>query len=112
MNTTSLFKFATLRSPSDAATLPPKLMIHPASPLVTDIIAINEGNDASAQKLVLVNRRLQAYIDSKQFIKTKTAFYDALSQSGTEAFYNRLFDNVVVRTITKSTTNQVYKLLV
>ena len=112
MDTTSIFKFATLRNASDKITTQADLIVNPKSLLVTDLININESENVNNVKLADFNTRLQNYINSPSFIKTKKAFNEALGYTGSVGFYNQLYDNIVARTITKSNTNQIYKLLI
>lgn len=112
MDATSIFKFVTIRNASDKITTDASSQISPNSGLVRDLALINESKSNSETKLKEFNTRLQLFIDSPNFIKTHKDFEAALKLSGTQILYNQLFDNIVARTITKSTTNKVYKQLV
>ncbi len=113
MDNTRVFKFATLRNASDLVSTQPDLVVQPASPLVVDLIAINENVALSnAQKLAALNLCLQTYINSDAFLKSKSAVDASKAQTGTVAYYDLLYDNIVARTITKSNTTQIYKLVV
>jgi len=112
MDAISIFKFVTIRNASDEVKSDPSATISPTSDLVKDLALINESKSTSETKLKEFNARLQQFIDSPNFIKSQKDFEAALKLSGTEILYNQFFDNIVARTITKSTTNKVYKQLV
>lgn len=112
MDATSIFKFVTIRNASDEVKSDPSSTISPSSGLVKDLALINESKSHSETKLKEFNARLQQFIDSPNFIKTQKEFEATLKLSGTQILYNQLFDNIVSRTITKSTTNKIYKQLV
>ena len=109
MDTSSIFKFATLRSVQPSAPTPAQLLIQPNSPLVVDLTSINEGKQTKAQKLAAFNKKLQSFIKSDKFFKSKKDLDAALSQTGKDLFYNQLYDNIVARSFTKSNTTQIYK---
>jgi hypothetical protein len=112
MDTTSVFKFATIRNATDAVTIEADYTINPNSPLVTALIGVNLGSGTSAEKLADFNDLLQDFLDGTDFIKTK-AQLDALvaTETGETDFYNLLYDNIVARTITRSNNSPIFKLL-
>jgi hypothetical protein len=130
METTSpLYKFATLRNPTDVDDSPPVIEISPNTTLVDLLISINESDDPANVQLDNFNNALQEFIDSDAFIKNTVQFNEQLSlkiasgekttKSGKDAHaaaiqasVEELYNNVLVRTLTRSTTNRLYKLIV
>lgn len=110
-----IYKFASLRSPQELDISPEIVQINPTTALVDSLISINESEGDNAEKLIMFNGELQAFIDEGSFIKTKVQF-DAMKTLQDEApspdMIDDLYNNVLVRTLTKSTTNRIYKLMV
>lgn len=133
MNTsTSIFKFITIRNPTDETTAPAGLEIQPSTQRVKTLIEVIESDKKQSEKISLINRELEGFIRSKAFFKTKFEVAEAMRvinpasarQSDSKAavarddraadlneLYENLYDNVVVRTLTKSNTNEVFKAL-
>jgi hypothetical protein len=87
--------------------------IMPDTTLVQNIVLINESNDTNEQKLIDTNDLLQNYINSTDFIKSTTTFYTTVDiNNPAQNTLELMYDNVIVRLLTKSNTNQVYGLLV
>lgn len=106
------FKFASIRNPKPMETAPDIISVMPDTPLILSLVAINESNSTIAQKLSDTNALLQNYINSADFIKTTSAFYAAVDiNNPTDAGLKLMYDNLIVRLLTKSNTNEVYGLL-
>lgn len=133
MNTsTSIFKFFSIRNPTDETTGPAGLEIQPSTQRVKALIEIIESDKKQSEKINLINQQLEAFIQSKAFFKTK---FEVAETTGAinpasarqakpiiagvcddraddlDELYENLYDNIVVRTITKSNTNEVFKAL-
>ncbi|MCF8299303.1 MAG: hypothetical protein K9J13_17270 [Saprospiraceae bacterium] len=110
-----IYKFATLRNPTNVVVPSDIVKIQPDTTLVSDLITINESADSDAQKLSDFNDRLQLFIEAGDFIKTKLEF-DTLKPvqdaTPTQDVIDLLYDNILVRTLTKCSTNLLYKLIV
>lgn len=106
------FKFASIRNPKPMELPPDIISVMPDTPLILSLVAINESNSTTAQKLSDTNALLQDYIDSSDFIKTTTSFYSIVDiNTPTDAGLKLMYDNLIVRLLTKSNTNEVYGLL-
>lgn len=72
MNTsTSIFKFVSIRNPTDETTGPAGLQIQPSTQRVKALIEIIESDKKQSEKISLINQQLEAFIESKAFFKTK-----------------------------------------
>lgn len=132
MNTsTPIFKFVTIRNPGDEVSrAEPEIQLTTA--LGKSIVGIIESDKGQPEKIKLINQQLDAFIKGGSFFKTKAEVVEALRRvaparggaaraektDGAKAAaadlkkaYENLYDNVVVRTVTKSTANEVFKLL-
>ncbi|MBK7129644.1 MAG: hypothetical protein IPH66_09825 [Crocinitomicaceae bacterium] len=110
-----VFKFASLRNPSLSESTQDDVEVQYDTQLIQDLATIVAGSDTPAVKLADYNDTLQAYVDSASFLKTKSAalqFQTDLIATPTLAGLQQLYDNIVIRTLTKSNTNQVYKIIV
>jgi hypothetical protein len=129
---TTIFKFATIRNATDKTTTKTELKIQPSTALVKSLVEIIESDKKQPDKINSINEKLSAFIQSPDFFKTKAQVAGAISKSepGSDQplaskltdtrsedtselnnLYENLYDNIVVRTITKSTTNEVFKSL-
>jgi hypothetical protein len=133
MNTSiPIFKFMTIRGPTDETADPPELDIQPSTALARSLVEIIESDQKQPQKINAINQRLKGFIQSKSFFRTRSAVAAALagvepradralearkaesraeSVDGSDRLYESLYDNVLFRTLTKSTTNEVFRLL-
>jgi hypothetical protein len=122
----TIFTFTTIRNHSDELTAQPQLEIQPRTNFVTSLIDTFESDQQQSEKIASVNQKLDAFIKSGSFFKTKSELAAALSKflpkdpgdvaarevaRGVQGLYDNLYDNIVMRTISKSTTDEVYKLL-
>lgn len=110
-----IFKFASLRNPDEVGLSPDSVIVSPETDLVTTLISINEDTIPNAEKLSQFNDELQDFVDGDSFIKTKVQFDDlkaAQDADPSEEDINILYNNVLVRAFTKSTTNRMYKMVV
>lgn len=106
------FRFGTLRNskPTEVTGFYDAM---PSTTLVQDLITINESTNTNAKKLTDTNTALSIYIASASFIKTKIDFFDAIDMGDpSTAYIEQMYDNVIVRLLTKSNTNEVYGLLI
>lgn len=113
-NTLPIFKFVSLRSP-EATVLAPANEISIASNLALSLEQINESSDDNLMKLSKYNGELQEFIDSSEYFKNLAElalFSQTQLATPTASGLAQLYDNILLRTITKSNTNQVYKQLV
>lgn len=103
------FKFASIRNPKPMESTPDIIPVMPDTNLILSIVSINESNSTNAQKLIDTNKLLQSYIDSDDFIKTTSAFYSVVDiNKPTDKGLKLMYDNLIVRLLTKSNTNEVY----
>lgn len=109
-----IYRFASLRSPAqmEAAGEAPEIM--PTTSLIDTLVIANEGEMTNAEKLSAYNTELQTYVDGEFFIKSMAEFnaLKADNPDASDTYVNQLYDNVIVRTLTKSTSNKVYKAIV
>lgn len=109
----TVFKFSSLRNPKPMEMAPDNILIMPNSALIQNIVSINESNSSNVQKLDDLNSLLQLYIDSNDFIKSSTLFYSNVDINNPDQnTLELMYDNLIVRLLTKSNTNEVYGLLV
>lgn len=108
-----IYRFASLRNPNSDISSDDIEYVEIATQLVTDLSEIVESEQSNDEKLENYNEVLQTFIDSNKFIKTKKAFKDnqTLDIESTKLI-KILYDNIIVRTLTKSSNNQIYKLLI
>lgn len=90
-----------------------------------------ESKDEQAKKITTINQKLEAFIQSKDFFRTKAELDEAMKiappvEPGVTArrpqgpadtnpgkkLYETLYDNIFVRTLTKSTTTETFKALI
>jgi hypothetical protein len=129
MNTSPMFQFVTLRSPTHETTKPAELDIEPSTALARSLVEIIEGDQKQPEKIAAINLKLEEFIGSGSFLKTRAEVRAAVGASdpatgarsaavftecadASRRLYETLYDNVVVRTVTKSNTNEVFGLLV
>src|SRR6266850_477344 len=127
---TSIFRFATIRNPTDKVTTQPGFEIAPTTKFVTSLIDIIESDVKQPDKINSINHTLESFIQSKSFFKSSAEVVAAMSTVTTTSnktlaskdtatrkevdpsgLYETLYNNIVVRTLTKSTTNEIFKLL-
>lgn len=107
-----VFKFASIRNPKPMEPTPDIISVMPDTALIQNIVTINESNSTNAQKLSDTNDLLQNYINSDFFIKTTALFYSIVDiNNPTQEGLELMYDNLIVRLLTKSNTNEVYGLL-
>jgi hypothetical protein len=127
-NSTSIFKFVTIRNASNAVNARPDFDIQPETTLVKDLVAALESDKPQADRIALMNQKLDTFIKSANFYKSKLEVNEAvnkpLDKSKTAktakepesadalTLYKNLYNNIVIRSITKSNTTEIYKLLV
>jgi len=127
---TSIFRFATIRNPTDAVTSQPDFEIAPSTKLVSFLIDVIESDEKQPDKIKLINNTLDDFIQSGSFFRSNAEVAAAMSKAAAnptkasasketatekeddqKGLYETLYDNIVVRTLTKSTTNEIFKLL-
>lgn len=107
---TPVFKFATLRNPSDVVTTN-EHQIKPETALSLELRSINLSDIEYKLKMEGLNAKIQGFIDTSDYIRTKEDFAKIKNETPSETILNVLFDNIVVRTLTRDTTNVIYKLI-
>jgi hypothetical protein len=112
MDSSRIFKFASVRNAVDAPQIGPETSVLLDSELVSALVAINGSTATKPVKLQQFNAALQSFVDGVNFIKTKAQFQAGLAQSGTPAYMELLYDNIVARVLSRSNTSPIYKLLV
>lgn len=111
-NTFPIYKFVSLRSPIsiENSNSPDEITLQ--TTLVATLTSINDSDDTNALKLTNYNVALQSFIDSSKYIKTQQEF-DAFKESALatqdEPDLFDLYDNILVKTLTKSNTNTIFK---
>lgn len=112
MDKTSIFKFATIRNATDEVATLPDYTVNPESQLVSELADINNGSLPSSDKLSEFNAALEGFVNGSNFIKSKSELADAMSQTGTQALYKKLYDNIIARTITRSNKTGLFRQLI
>lgn len=108
-----IFKFASIRNSKEVALPTDEISIMPNTDLTNSIVEINVSDSPSEQKLIELNVLLQDFIDSSDFIKSKVDVSEVVnSQLDGVDKIKQLYNNVIVRLITKSNTNTVFGLLI
>lgn len=107
---TPVFKFATLRNPSDVVTTN-EHQIKPETALSLELRSINLSDIEYKLKMDSLNSKIQGFIDTSDYIRTKEDFATIKNETPSETILNVLFDNIIVRTLTRDTTNVIYKLI-
>ncbi|MDY0217400.1 MAG: hypothetical protein RBS19_10655, partial [Bacteroidales bacterium] len=106
---TPVFKFATLRNPSDVVTTN-EHQIKPETALSLELRSINLSDIEYKLKMDSLNSKIQGFIDTSDYIRSKEDFAIIKNETPSETILNVLFDNIIVRTLTRDTTNVIYKL--
>lgn len=104
-NSTSIFKFITLRSPKPTKADNSEFKIFRNTALIKKLSEINKSTEDPIVKSKKINEQLQKLIDSDKFIKNKWQVSESNS-------IDDLYNNIVVRILTNSNTNEIYGLLV
>lgn len=120
----SIFKFVTVRHATSGLRNEIQPAIQPTTALSKNLVGILSSELRQPEKIKAVNEVLSAFIKSDNFYKTKEGLSAAIqklspaesndqkdSKNNIEIFYENLYDNIVNRVITKSNTNEVFKLL-
>jgi hypothetical protein len=114
-NQSPIYKFVSLRNPNLSESTGSADEVILSTALTIELSSIVSGNDEPNIKLENYNSALQVYIDSSAFIKTKSEaelLKTNLTTTPTEAGLKQIYDNIIVRSLTKSNTNMIYKILV
>lgn len=113
-NMVPVFRFASIRNPKPKAAGPGTTTgVLIDTVLVNNIAAINNSGNSDAVNVTAINTLLQNYISGSSFIKTRDAFNAAVDVNNpTQPGLELMYDNMLVRLLTKSNTNEVYGLLV
>src|SRR6266568_3356663 len=135
---TPVFRFATVRSPDKPsphhpATQHPELEIQPQTQLAKSLVDVIAGDGTQPDKIQAINQALQVNLGSNNFFKTKSDLATAVSNPSSsasargtganttagspdtaamQALYETLYDNILIRTVTKSTNSEVFGSLV
>jgi hypothetical protein len=127
-NSNSIFKFATIRNPSNDINAQPIFQIQPQTGFLKELTDILESKVNQSEKIKLMNQKLDAFIQSINFYKSKSEISDSVNSlfdkiktkavlTGTDLteatnLYKNLYINIVVRSITKSNATEIYNLAV
>ena len=79
-NSSSIFKFVTIRNPSSEVNSRPNYEIQPETGFVKELIDILRGDKNQAEKILLMNQKLNAFIQSANFYKTKLEFTESVNK--------------------------------
>lgn len=118
----SIFKFVTIRNATNVVKTDTKFEIQPKTELTSSLVAVLSNDQKQPEKIKSFNKIIDDFIKGKSFYKTKnelnnviTKFSDQKQDKKNDAEFKsmltNLYDNIVIRTITKSNTNEVFKLL-
>lgn len=108
-----IFKFTTIRNPKITDIPSDEIVVMPSTVLVEGLISINSSSDSNSDKIIATNTLLQNYINSDDFIKTTKEFYTKINVNNANTNQlKKLYDNIIVRTLTKSNTNDTYGLII
>lgn len=108
-----LYRFMTLRPPKETTAPPGVIEVMPLTATVAEFITINETGGTAAAKLASMNTALESFLSSANFFKTTGELEAGVSMAPpSEADLAKLYDNIVVRVLTKSNTTEVFKKLV
>src|ERR1700759_3420062 len=106
------FRFSSIRNPKPVALPSKAIAVQPETDLIQGLKSINENESANESKLSATNSLLQNFIVSNNFIKTTTDFYNIINvENPTTQQLGLMYDNMIVRLLTKSNTNEVFGLL-
>jgi hypothetical protein len=132
---TPVLKFATVRSPTGVSTTDPILEIQPATALSQSVVSALQSAGDQSTRIQAVNQLLQPELQSSRFFKAKADVASALTnnpgassvargvsgtdssgtgsqdQAGLQQLLETLYDNILIRTVTKSTRSEVFKSL-
>lgn len=107
-----VFKFASIRNPKPMKSDPNIISVMPETLLIKQIVLINENDFPNDKKVNDINALLENFINSEQFIKTTSEFYSIFNiDESREEDLRLMYDNLIIRLLTKSNTNEVYGLL-
>lgn len=88
------------------------ISVMPETLLIKQIVLINENDFPNDKKVNDINALLENFINSEQFIKTTSEFYSIFNiDESREEDLRLMYDNLIIRLLTKSNTNEVYGLL-
>jgi hypothetical protein len=118
----SIFKFVSIRNASDEVKSDPKFTIQPKTELTDSLVAILAKELEQPEKIKAFNKVIDDFIKSKNFFKTKQELSESVNKNSSltddkkneveiQSYLNNLFDNIVVRTVTKSNANEIFKIL-
>ncbi len=112
-NQSAIFKFASIRNSKPYEPDPTIVEIELDTLLVTNIETISTNTVFTRnRKLIEVNKVLQDFIDSPSFFKTKAALTQAINLTNpNQGHLEVMYDNIIVRLLTQSNTNEVYGIL-
>lgn len=107
-----IYRFVSLRNPNSEYSSDDEY-VKIETKLIAVLTEIAESDISKKEKLEKYNEALEQYIKSDKFIKSKKIFKEAsVSEIDNSRILEILYDNIVVRTMTKSTNNQIFKLLI
>lgn len=124
MNTAnSIFNFVTIRNATNEVKSDPKFDIQLNTELANSLVAILSSDQKQPEKIKTFNKSLNDFLKSKNFYKAKNEIIESVAkfsrikldkkgETDTLNFLHNVYDNIVIRTITKSNTNEIFKLLI
>lgn len=114
MNTKApIYRFASLRNPNSEYSSSDIEYVEIETQLISTLSEIVESDISKDEKLAKYNEVLQQFVNSDEFLKSKKPFKSNFVFDGDNAkVLEILYNNIIVRTLTKSTNNQIYKLLI
>jgi len=113
MNTAnSIFKFVTIRNATNEVTSEPKFNIQPKTDLTNSLVTILSREQEQSEKIEIFNKVIDDFIKRKNFYKIKQELAESISKFSSpktdkkseaeiQNFYLNIYDNIVIRTITK-----------
>jgi hypothetical protein len=117
----SIFKFVTIRNASTDVKSEPKFEIQPKTEFVNSLVAILSNDQKQPEKIKSFNKSLDDFMKTKNFYKTKQevetgtklikAKYDKKNTAEFNALYKNIYNNIVLRTATKSNENEIFQIL-
>lgn len=119
----SIFQFATVRNADNKEIKHTVHDILPQTEVMDSLVSILNSTKKPTEKLDAFNKSLTEFTTSNLFYKTnaeikgdlqkfESVFQNKNASPELTKFYNNLYDNIVIRILTKSNTSEVYRLLV
>ena len=111
MDTSQVFRFASIRRATNEVQLAQELSILCNGKMIEELVSINGGTLGKQEKQKKFNKKLKAFVDSSKFFKSKAEFEASLPQSGSLAYVTLIHDNIVARVLTRSNNSPIFRML-